>query len=85
MAVSFAVNPTTGGSSDEDPDNTGIRREPTLPEHDAIAPESPTEADPFAILVDEAHDEPVQANMIRQRMRTVARQAALDPGDGLDV
>ena len=44
-----------------------------------------TAADPFAILVDEADDEPVQANMIRQRMRTVARQAALDPGDGLDV
>ena len=33
----------------------------------------------------EPDDEPVQANMIRQRMRTVARQAALDPADGLDV
>ncbi len=75
----------TGGSSDGDPDNAGIRREPTLPEHEAIAPESPTTADPFAILVDEADDEPVRANVIRQRMRTVARQAALDPGDGLDV
>ncbi len=62
-----------------------IRREPTLPEHESIAPESPTAADLFAILVDEADDEPVQASMIRQRMRTVARQAALDPGDGLDV
>ena len=75
----------TGGSSDEDPDNAGIRREPTLPEHEATAPESPTSTNPFAILVDEADDEPVQANMIRQQMRTVARQAALDPGDGLDV
>ena len=83
--AAVATKPTTDGSSDEDPDNAGIRREPTLPEHESIAPESPTAADPFAILVDEADDEPVQANMIRQRMRTVARQAALDPGDGLDV
>jgi type IV secretion system protein VirD4 len=74
-----------GGSFDEDPDNAGIRREPTLPEHEAIASDSPTTADPFAILVDEADDESVQAGMIRQRMRTVARQAALDPGDGLDI
>ncbi len=29
------------GSSDDDPDNAGIRREPTLPEHEAIAPETP--------------------------------------------
>ncbi|MGA7656840.1 MAG: conjugal transfer protein TraG [Methylocella sp.] len=83
--VAVDTKPATVGSSDEDPDNAGIRREPTLLEHESIAPESPTAADPFAILVDEADDEPVQANMIRQRMRTVARQAALDPGDGLDV
>jgi hypothetical protein len=31
--------------------------------------------------MDEADDEPVQANMLRQRMRTVARQATLDPSD----
>ncbi|HEY8031430.1 MAG TPA: conjugal transfer protein TraG [Methylocella sp.] len=74
-----------GGSFDEDPDNAGIRREPTLPEHEAVAPEVPQPGDPFAILIDEPDDEPVQANMIRQRMRTVARQAALDPADGLDV
>jgi type IV secretion system protein VirD4 len=78
-------NPTTGGSSGEDPDNGGIRREPCLPEHEAIAPEAPAPADPFAILVDEADDEPVQAKMLRQAMRTVARQAALDPGDGLEL
>jgi hypothetical protein len=36
-------------------------------------------------LVDEADDEPVQASMLRQRMRTVARQAALDTGDGLEL
>ena len=83
--VAVDPKPATDRSSEEDPDNAGIRREPTLPEHEAIAPELPQLADPFAILVDEADDEPVQASMLRQRMRTVARQAALDPGDGLDL
>jgi hypothetical protein len=69
----------------DDLDNAGIRREPTLPEHEAIAPEFLQSADPFATLVDEPDDEPVQANMLRHAMRIVARQAALDPGDGLDI
>jgi len=85
LPVAVNPKPAPGGSSDEDPDNAGIRREPTLPEHEAIAPELPQLDDPFAILVDEADDEPVQASMLRQRMRTVARQAALDPGDGLEL
>jgi hypothetical protein len=35
--------------------------------------------------MDETDNEPVQANLLRQRMRTVARQAALDPGDDLGL
>jgi type IV secretion system protein VirD4 len=85
LPVVVDQNPATDGRSDGDSDNAGIRREPALPAHEAIAPESPTAADPFAILMDEADNEPVQANMLRQRMRTVARQAALDPGDGLKL
>jgi type IV secretion system protein VirD4 len=81
-----AVDPkqTTGGPSGNDPDNAGIRREPTLPEHEVIAPEVLQSADPVAILIDEADDEPAQANVLRQAMRTVARRAALDLGDGLE-
>jgi type IV secretion system protein VirD4 len=77
--------PVIGGSFGEDPDNAGVRREPTLPEHEAIAPEVPQPADPFAILMDDPDDEPVQANMLRHAMRTIARQAALDPGDGFNI
>ena len=77
--------PATGRPSSDDLDNAGIRREPTLPEHEAIVPESPQLNDPFAILVNEMDDEPVQANMLRMRMRTIARQASLDPGDGLGL
>jgi len=72
-------------SSEDDPDNAGIRREPELPEHEAIAPETPPSVDPFALFVDETDDETAQANMLRQRMRVVARQAALDPGDGIEL
>jgi type IV secretion system protein VirD4 len=67
----------------DDPDNAGIRREPALPEHEAIAPEF--RPDPFAIFEDEADDEPVQANMLQRQLRRVARQAALDPGDDLGL
>lgn len=77
--------PATARSSEDDPDNAGIRREPTLPEHEAIALETPVPVDPFDMLVDEADDEPAQAAAFRQRMRTVARQAALDPRDGIEL
>jgi type IV secretion system protein VirD4 len=83
--VAVDPKPETGGPSGDDLDNAGIRREPTLPQLEVIAPEAPQPADPFAILVDDADDEPIQANMLRQRMRTIARQAALDPGDDLGL
>jgi type IV secretion system protein VirD4 len=83
--IAAAPKLVTGGSSDEDPDDAGIQHEPALPENEAIAPEAPQPADPFAILVDEADDEPVQANTLRQRTQSVARQGALDPGDGLGL
>jgi type IV secretion system protein VirD4 len=85
LPIAVDPKPPNGGSSDEDPDNAGIRREPALPEHEAIAAEAPQPADPFAIFMDEADDEPVRANMLRQRMRAVAPQAALDPGDDLGL
>ena len=85
LPIAADPKPATGRPSKDDLDNGGIRREPTLPEHEAIASEAPKLADPFAILMDEADDEPVQANMLRQQMRTVARQATLDPGDDLGL
>ena len=60
----------------------GIRREPTLPEHEAIVPEQPPPAREFALVEDEPDDAVPQAITLRQRMGTVARQAAMDPADG---
>jgi len=85
LPVAVAPKPATDKPFGDDLDNGGIRREPPLPEYEAITPESPTPADPFAILTDEADDEPVQANRLRHAMRTVARQATLDPGDDLGM
>jgi type IV secretion system protein VirD4 len=81
--VAMDPKPATDGSSGEDPGNGGIRRELTLPEHEAITREIPQPADPFAMLSDEADDEPAQATTLRHRIRIVARQAALDRGDDL--
>ncbi len=72
-------------ASDEDPANGGIRREPELPEHADVAPIEPTPAptiDTFA--ADEPDDEEsIKARLLRSQGRALARQAALDPDDGI--
>ena len=71
------------GDGDPDPDNAGIRREPELAEHEEVVPALPG-PDEFQDL-DEPDDEPVRADVLRQRFRSTARQAALDPDDGLEL
>jgi type IV secretion system protein VirD4 len=69
----------------EDAANGGLRREPELPEHVAIAPETTAPpAQEFAIVDDEPEDAARQA-AVRRRMQGLARQASLDPGDGIDL
>jgi len=69
----------------EDVANGGLRREPELPEHVAIAPEtSAPPAQEFAIVDDEQDDAARQA-AVRRRMQRLARQASLDPGDGIEL
>ncbi|MCA3720356.1 conjugal transfer protein TraG [Phenylobacterium sp.] len=72
----------------EDAANGGLRREPELPDHVAIAKETtgPAAADEFAIMLDdEPEDAARQGQALRQQMRGVARQVALDPNDGIDL
>ncbi|SFA95071.1 type IV secretion system protein VirD4 [Rhizobium sp. NFR07] len=74
-----------GAASVGDPVNAGIRREPELPEHEEILPPPPSPAQEFELLDDEPDVDAAKANALRSRMRMVARQAALDPGDGIEL
>lgn len=71
--------------SAEDPANGGLRREPMLPEHEALASETSESAREFAELEDEPDDEAVKARAMRRAMRSAARQAAMDPDDGISL
>ncbi|MEV8468570.1 conjugal transfer protein TraG [Fluviibacterium sp. DFM31] len=75
----------TGVKKPADDANGGIRREPEIPEHEDVAPELPFPREEFAALEDEPDDEAQRARAMQTRFRTVARQAALDPDDGIDL
>ncbi|MHB2166514.1 conjugal transfer protein TraG [Alsobacter sp. R-9] len=86
--VVSAAKPTVApapGATESDPANAGIRREPELPEHEEIvAPPRPPEQE-FDLPDDEPDVDAAKARALRQRMRVVARQALLDPGDGIEL
>ena len=70
----------------DDTDNGGIRREPTLPGHEAIEPEPATTAREFAMLEDDSDDDTARARvLLRGTSSSIARQVAMDPGDGMDL
>jgi type IV secretion system protein VirD4 len=75
----------SGRPSYADPDNVGIRREPELPEHEAITPETTPQESFFEFPEDEPNDDAARVRALRERMRSVARQAALDPGDHMEI
>ena len=76
---------SAAGSNAGDPANAGIRREPELPEHEEIVAPPPSQAQEFELLDDEPDVDAAKANAMRARMRMVARQASLDPGDGIEL
>jgi type IV secretion system protein VirD4 len=91
LPLRSSVTAGVGGSgagfshSEETDPNSGIRREPALPEHEAIIAEEPGPSHEFAVVEDEPDDDGVRAGALRQQMRNVARQAALDPDDGIEL
>ena len=72
-------------SSGGDPANAGIRREPELPDHEEILPPQAAPAQAFELLDDEPDIDPAKARALRQRMRMVARQVAMNPDDGIEL
>ncbi len=80
-------NATTEGAADrpsEDSAEGGVRREPDLPQHeDIVPPKEPERADEFSFLDEADDDGSTQSRTLNDRMRRVARQASLDPDDGI--
>ncbi|MBN9505368.1 MAG: conjugal transfer protein TraG [Altererythrobacter sp.] len=69
-----------------DPANGGIRREPELPLHEEVVPERPVPTGEFDFGEQDGGDEDAARNRrLADRMRHVARQASLDPKDGIDL
>jgi type IV secretion system protein VirD4 len=86
LAASPETAMTTGqNGSDGDPANAGIRREPELPEHEEIVPPPRPPDHEFDVLEDEPDVDAAKARAMRQRMRMVARQASMNPADGIDL
>ncbi|MGQ3300259.1 conjugal transfer protein TraG [Reyranella sp.] len=88
MAVQETRGEVTGGVQEGQPvddPNGGIRREPELAEHEDIAPEPVTPAPEFEFAEDEADEDAVRARRLRATARGLARQATMDPGDGIDL
>jgi type IV secretion system protein VirD4 len=70
----------------EDAANGGLRREPELPDHVAIVKETdPQPREEFAVMDEKPKDNVRQVQRLHQQLRGLARQASLDPSDGLGL
>ena len=68
-----------------DPANAGIRREPELPEHEEIAPTDRAPVGEFDLLDDEPDVDAAKASRLRLQVTSNARQATMDPADGIEL
>jgi type IV secretion system protein VirD4 len=79
--------PASSTVSEEDPDNAGIRREPELPEHEAVAPDQTATTKEFDFEEDdrEENEAAVKSRLLRRQFGSLARQATMDPDDGIGL
>ncbi|MCV0370418.1 conjugal transfer protein TraG [Filomicrobium sp.] len=77
--------PAAGNGVEGDPANAGIRREPELPSQEEIVTPPPLPEQEFEFLDDEQDVDSAKARAMRQRMRMVARQVAMNPDDGIEL
>jgi type IV secretion system protein VirD4 len=56
-----------------------------LPDHEEILPPQAAPAQAFELLDDEPDIDTAKARAMRQRMRMVARQVAMNPDDGIEL
>jgi len=75
-------------TAESDQANSGLRREPELPDHVAVAKETTDQkpAEEFAMMLDEQPEDVArQRQALRRHMRGLARQVSLDPNDGMEL
>lgn len=85
ITQSKPMGPPETAETSNDPANGGLRREPELPQHEEVVPEpGPAKAE-FDFADEEADDEVQRAAALRKQGADIARQAAMDPGDGLGL
>jgi type IV secretion system protein VirD4 len=80
-----AVVPPPATTATEDPANAGIRREPELPEHEEIVPESKAPVQEFEPMDEEPDDEVQRQRIMQRTLGAVARQVSLDPSDDMQM
>ncbi|MBA4208399.1 MAG: conjugal transfer protein TraG [Parvibaculum sp.] len=71
-----------------DTNNSGLRREPELPDHVAIVKETTPKrpAEEFRIILDDDAEQTArQRQAVRREMGGIARQASLNPDEGIDL
>ena len=72
-------------TASDDP-NGGLRREPELPMHVEVTPQQKPWVNEFDFVeASEADDDAARSERLRSRMTANARQASLDPGDGIEL
>ena len=75
--------PQTPGAAD--PENSGIRREPELPDHEEVAPEPRKPAQEFELAEDEPDDDAQRLRVFQRQTGVIARQVSLDPADDMGI
>ncbi|HWU73423.1 MAG TPA: conjugal transfer protein TraG [Sphingomonas sp.] len=75
----------TGLSATADPANAGIRREPDLPEQEEIVSRTAKPQSEFEFDEPEEDDSALRDRLLRERLSGTARQASLDPDDGISL
>jgi type IV secretion system protein VirD4 len=79
--------PVEEAAAEPDEANAGLRREPALPDHVAVTPETtkaPTRE--FEMMLDDSLEDAVrQRHALGRQMAQVARQASLDQNDGISL
>jgi type IV secretion system protein VirD4 len=74
-----------GKTQSDDPANGGIRREPELPQHEEIVREQVKPTPEFTFGEEAPDEDAARTRALRQQVRNLARQGAMDPDDGMGL